>query len=224
MRAPPQKFPGSFTEPQWQKIALAIKAGLGHDADQIAVFGSPDWFTVASYGPPDGPELNIALKSAANVFPPENMILRTTIEWIVQEVLRRPSSPPWATAEELQQLQRQMDQLRDSFVASTRKGWQEELQQAPETLARISCELQVLMRHMPTKKKLARLSAYYSHRTHLLRQLWILWTDLGGEPTGKAAAGFLKACLEAALGKPESDTGVRHWIERYSHKGIYFHY
>ena len=230
MRAPDQKFSGSFTDTQWRQIAQAIKVGLGRDADQIAVIGSPGWFTVVSYGPPNGPELNITLKEPAVVLPLENMLLRTAIQWIVKEVLRRPSSPPVIPVEELEQLQAQTERLRDTFLAVIRSNHQElhylEMHQIPEALAYVSDKVQELTQFSPTKKQLSRFNAYNAHRSHLLVQLWRLWTqDLGGKPTGKAVEAFLKACLQAALGKPESGSGVRHRIERYFQKGgVYFHY
>jgi hypothetical protein len=152
------------------------------------------------------------------------MRLRTAIDFIILEVLTGPSSPPWMPVEELQELHQQTEQLRRAFAARA-QGWPEVLRQAPDTLARFSSELRDLARYMPTKKQVARLGAYKAHRVHLLRELRDLWvTTLGGEPTGKAIETFLKACLETALDKPETTSGVRKWLERHDQGDVYFHY
>jgi hypothetical protein len=223
MKAPKHEFSGSLTDVQWRRIAPTIRAGLCRNPDQIAVSGSPGWFTVESWGPSD-PEVTVTLTRPACVYPPENMWLRTAIEWTVREVIfHRPSSPPWATVEELQGSHRQRERLREAYGASIRQHWPDELRQVPDMLARTSGELQDFM--LPKKKGNSRLNAYNGHRAHLivdLRDLWV--TTLGGEPTGKATEAFIRTCLEAALGKPEKDNGVRRWLERYDQGHVYFHY
>jgi hypothetical protein len=157
--------------------------------------------------------------------PPGTITLRTHIQRTVREVLCRPSSPPWASREELKDLQRKTDALHATFAASRRPNWQfeKELWEAPDTLARISAKLQDLIPHMPTGKQLAPLNSYNAHRAHLLVDLWTLWTDLGGKPTGKAVEEFLRVCVEPVLG-PQPPHGIRHWVERYWQGNVYFHY
>jgi hypothetical protein len=214
MRVPDRTFNGTYTEAQWDRIATAIKTGLGHDSDEMTMDGEP-WYSLPHCDSPP----------TTRVLPPDTITLRTHIQRTVDEVLRRPSSPPWASHEELEDLQRKTHDLRQAFAASRQPDWQfeNELWDAPDTLARISAKLQNLIPHMPTRKQLARLNSYNAHRAHLLVDLWTVWTGLGGKPTGKAVEDFLRACIEPVLG-PESPHGIRRWVERYFQGDMYFHY
>ncbi len=109
---------------------------------------------------------------------------------------------------ELQKLKNQTDQLREAFDKLSRAGWYRELQEAPAQLADWSRHLTDMMDHAPTAKGIARLNAYNARRAHMLITLWDLWSDIGGQKTGKATEAFLHACLERVLG-----------YERNGHKG-----
>ena len=142
--------------------------------------------------------------------PPDRMALRAAIEQIIREALQRPSSPPWATVEQLRKVQLQTKQLRESLAklgpprclnlqnAGTTVAYKT-LQKVPAALEAISRLIGEMMEWSPTQRDLVPMRAYDSQRAFLISDLNDLWTgELGGHDKGRV--NFLNACLEPVFG------------------------
>lgn len=210
MRAPNQKYSGTYTDVQWSIIAQAVRAGVDLDADRTTMPGDQLTYTTGCEAdPPDGMTLN-------------GVMLRTVIQRIIWFTLCRPGLSE-QSPKVLHRLRKQTDNLRRALLKEfPQQYWSDALRDAPAILAELSRDLTFQIDHTSDRR---RLNAYDDARNHMLVELLELWITLGGKPTGRATERFLQACTEPAFGRRKSGTkGIFHWLDRYRKGDVYFHH
>jgi hypothetical protein len=205
MRAPTEKFSGTYTESQWCAIAQAVRAGVGLDADRTMLPGDQETYTTGSEA---APPAGLALTG---------IMLRTAIQRIVWFAICRPD-PPKQSLADLRRLRDQVDNLRQALLDSQQFGARHD---AIAMLAELSQDLAGEIENTPGR----RLNARKDARSRMLVELIALWTgtELRGKATGHATETFLRACVGPVIG-PTTTKGIEQWLARYRAGDVSFHH